>query len=353
MSELSEVQVFLGSPSDVADERARARAVVLELDRTLAKRLGLTLKATGWETDSRPGVAGGDVQSVINRQIRPRDVFVGIMWSRLGTPTEHAASGTVEEFEYSRALQRQGHRIEVLFYFCTRDVPIANTSQVMDVRAFQERIQEQGVLPREYREASEFEELLRAHLSALLFDWAGNKGGNARVGAEISGRAALLQLESAAEVVARDAISRAAVVANLVAQVERRSTLPNMEAWPAEDQCVVVERTVYSLAPALRQLGTASTELREQLNELDAVLGAALGERARLDRQTDAASYLSSLTTELVARLHEVQNRLEAEKHRWKALAEFQSRDWASILPELEETMTLLSTALAVTGAWS
>ena len=41
-----------------------------------------------------------DGQDVINRQIEDKyDLFIGIMYTKFGSPTNRAESGTVEEFE--------------------------------------------------------------------------------------------------------------------------------------------------------------------------------------------------------------------------------------------------------------
>ena len=57
-----------------------------------------SLEAVRWESHCNPGV-GSNVQSVINEQIGPTDIYVGIMWKRFGTPTGRAGSGTEEEFK--------------------------------------------------------------------------------------------------------------------------------------------------------------------------------------------------------------------------------------------------------------
>jgi hypothetical protein len=98
------LKVFIASPGDVAEERGMAESVVQELNRTLCKALCLRLELLRWETDTFPGL-GSDSQAVINEQIAEDfDIFVGILWSRFGTPTPRAESGTEEEF--NRAVAR-------------------------------------------------------------------------------------------------------------------------------------------------------------------------------------------------------------------------------------------------------
>ena len=45
---------------------------------------------------------GSDPQQIINSQVSDEyDIFIGILWTRFGTPTERAGSGTEEEFSWS------------------------------------------------------------------------------------------------------------------------------------------------------------------------------------------------------------------------------------------------------------
>ena len=61
------------------------------------------LELLRWETSTRPGI-GSEPQDIINSQIGDEyDVFIGILWGRIGSPTSKADSGTLEEFERARA----------------------------------------------------------------------------------------------------------------------------------------------------------------------------------------------------------------------------------------------------------
>ena len=52
-----------------------------------------------WEHDSTPEI-GEEPQQVINRQLlKDADLLVAMFWTRIGSPTGKAASGTVEEIE--------------------------------------------------------------------------------------------------------------------------------------------------------------------------------------------------------------------------------------------------------------
>lgn len=97
-------RVFVASPGDVAEERACLPRVVAQVNRVVGDIRGFRVEPVGYETHASPG-AGVDAQARINEQIPPDyDIFIGILWSRLGTPTLRDESGTVEE--YNLATQR-------------------------------------------------------------------------------------------------------------------------------------------------------------------------------------------------------------------------------------------------------
>src|SRR5258706_12678070 len=139
------LRVFVASPSDLGDERAILEEVITELNNTWSKDLGVYLELVKWETHAYPGV-GADPQAIINEQIADDyDVFIGLMWARIGTPTSRADSGTEEEF--SRALRKfsgDPNQIRIMFYF--KDAPIAPNDvyyvQLGKMKAFQKELGE-------------------------------------------------------------------------------------------------------------------------------------------------------------------------------------------------------------------
>jgi hypothetical protein len=116
--------------------------MILELNKSWSKSLGVTFWLVRWETDTYPGT-GADPQSIINSQIGDTyDVFIGIIWSRFGTPTPRAPSGTAEEFHRAVSRIKDGAP-DVMIYF--KDAPI-NPSRI---------------------DLKQLEKSLRAHLAAL------------------------------------------------------------------------------------------------------------------------------------------------------------------------------------------
>jgi Domain of unknown function (DUF4062) len=106
-------------------ERNQLSKVVNELNLTIsaiAPEKGVVLELVRWETNAAPGL-GADPQKVVNEQIGDYDIFVGMMWKRMGTPTTTAQSGTEEEFQRAYEKWEQDKSFPVLFYFCQQSFP--------------------------------------------------------------------------------------------------------------------------------------------------------------------------------------------------------------------------------------
>ena len=162
------VRVFVASPDDVLAEREAVEEVVQELNTTWSSTIGVRLHVVRWETDSRPGVST-DAQQVINEQIGDDyDIFLAIVWSRMGTPTPRADSGTGEEFRHALSRSRaHPDSVRIMVYFKDAPVPPSQVDieQLQRVRRFQEELRDAGILFRRFIEPEEFGKLLRIHLS--------------------------------------------------------------------------------------------------------------------------------------------------------------------------------------------
>jgi hypothetical protein len=92
-------RVMIGSPSDLGEERQAATDAVNEWNAQHADAEGAVLLPIKWETHAIP-TSGVRPQSAINDQLVDRcDILVGMFWTKLGSSTGVAASGTVEEID--------------------------------------------------------------------------------------------------------------------------------------------------------------------------------------------------------------------------------------------------------------
>jgi len=91
--------VMIASPSDVSVERTIIRDVLNEWNIINSFTRGIVLLPIGWESNSSPEM-GDTPQNIINKQVLEKsDILIGVFWTRLGTPTDEYASGSVEEIE--------------------------------------------------------------------------------------------------------------------------------------------------------------------------------------------------------------------------------------------------------------
>ncbi|HEX8210950.1 MAG TPA: DUF4062 domain-containing protein [Longimicrobium sp.] len=168
-------RLFVASPSDVAEERAVVDEVVSELNLTWSKHLALRIEVIKWETHAFPAM-GADAQSVINHQIADDyDIFLGLLWTRFGTPTPRSDSGTGEEFQraYDR-FRADPSALRIMFYFKT--APIDPTSldpdQLKRINDFREQLGPKGTLYWTFAGREDFATLLRIHLSRQVQELA-------------------------------------------------------------------------------------------------------------------------------------------------------------------------------------
>lgn len=166
------LRIFLASPDDVSDERSRIAEFVEEWNNLWSDEFRVHLKLIRWETHAFPAV-GSDGQDVINGQIGEEyDLFVGIMWKRLGTPTSRSASGTVEEFERALARYRKSGSPQLMFYF-KKVVPEDqdDVSQFQAIQQFRTNLEKEGLLHWSFLGSEQFGQLARVHLTRQMQDW--------------------------------------------------------------------------------------------------------------------------------------------------------------------------------------
>jgi hypothetical protein len=92
-------RVFIASPGDLGPERQAAVDAVHAWNDLHSETIGIAYFPVRWETHVLPE-AGRRPQEAINQQLLDgSDLLIGLFWTRLGTNTGVAPSGTVEEIE--------------------------------------------------------------------------------------------------------------------------------------------------------------------------------------------------------------------------------------------------------------
>jgi len=157
-------RVMVGSPSDVINDRKAVVEVVHEWNGVNAAEKEAILLPVLWEIDAPP-LAGQPPQQTIREElVQDSDMLISLFWTRLGSPTENAESGTAEEIE---EFVKAGK--PVLVYLSNRQYsPQAiDPEQLERLRKFMDRNRER-LLIRRYDTIEELKELLRRHLPATV-----------------------------------------------------------------------------------------------------------------------------------------------------------------------------------------
>ncbi|MHB8395568.1 MAG: hypothetical protein ACYDC5_13990 [Candidatus Dormibacteria bacterium] len=156
--------VMVASPSDVRDERTLIRGAIHEWNAHDARPNHVVLLPVMWETHSWPE-AGDRPQKILNRQLADdSDILIAIFWTRLGTPTQDASSGTAEEVA---AFQKAGK--PVLLYFLKTPVVLSSVDhkQVRALEVYRRRMSQQSYYF-EVDSPDELKSMVRDHLSHLV-----------------------------------------------------------------------------------------------------------------------------------------------------------------------------------------
>jgi hypothetical protein len=126
-------RILIASPSDVADEREIAVRVIQEWNDLHSYNRNITLLPLRWETHVAPEY-GARPQEVVNRAIVDEcDLLVGIFWTRIGSTTGEADSGTLEEIE---RVGKAGKPIMLYFSRVAVDPENIDTEQIEKLKAF-------------------------------------------------------------------------------------------------------------------------------------------------------------------------------------------------------------------------
>ena len=160
------IRVTLCAPGDVSTELNIVSQEIEEWNRLNWDATNCGIKLRYWRTDAVPDLSERP-QGVINEQlIDDSDLIIAIFWSRFGTPTGVAASGTEEEVR--RAVSKG---IRTFLYF-SRLEPIpadADSEQLSKVENFRTEMISKG-LAWSFQSRSKLREDFRKHLSEYMHE---------------------------------------------------------------------------------------------------------------------------------------------------------------------------------------
>jgi hypothetical protein len=165
----------MASPGDTAEEREACNSVINEINGSLGAQLNFRIDLKKWE-DAIPK-RGLDGQSVINDQLLQEfEIFIGIMWTRFGTPTVRAGSGTEEEFDKAYKMYSEQGKTEMWMYFNDAEIEPSRiiADQLVRVNNFKKKVAKTG-LYHQYKGVQQFEKKLRQHLTTHFMQILGSK----------------------------------------------------------------------------------------------------------------------------------------------------------------------------------
>jgi hypothetical protein len=110
-------RVLIASPSDMAEERQAATEAVNDWNAQHAAAESVVLLPVKWETHAKPQAGMGPQEAINYQLVRDCDIVVGLFWTKIGTSTGVAESGTVEEIDQFVASGRPA-----LLYFSSRPI---------------------------------------------------------------------------------------------------------------------------------------------------------------------------------------------------------------------------------------
>ena len=157
------LRVLIASPGDVQQERQAIPEVIAAWNAVNSFDRAVIIEPVKWESHAVPGL-GDRPQGMINAQLVDIcDFLVGVFWTRLGTDTGVAPSGTVEEIEEFRKAGKH-----VMLYFSSKPVDLESIDldQYQKLKDYRKKLESQGLVDK-YQDVVELREKLTRHISKV------------------------------------------------------------------------------------------------------------------------------------------------------------------------------------------
>lgn len=165
-------RVLIASPSDVAEKRQVLKNATVDWNDLNTEAMAVAVHPVMWEISSTPSMSGAP-QDVLNSQIVDKcEIVAAIFSTRIGTPTENEASGTVEEIR-----KKVAEGVPVLVYFLTKPVRPTDIDpdQLQALAEFKKWCGSQGIY-RECESDSELAQMFVRDITRVMRDITGEQG---------------------------------------------------------------------------------------------------------------------------------------------------------------------------------
>ena len=158
--------VMIASPRDIYKEPDIVRKAIREWNALHSADKGVVLIPVSWDYDVPPTM-GEHPQEVIDKHVLDKaDLLVAIFWTRIGTPTKVAISGTVGEIQKHIEAGKP-----TMVYFSNESIKPdkLDKEQYDALIRFKQECQKNGLLG-EFESADEFEKSFSRHLTKQIIE---------------------------------------------------------------------------------------------------------------------------------------------------------------------------------------
>lgn len=155
-------KIMIGCPGDIKEEIDMAMKVINHWTTLHAEQHSTVLLPIHWATSSYPE-HGAHPQTLLNGQLASKsDMLIGIFGAKVGTPTDRAQSGTIEEIE-----EHVKSGKPVMLFFRKQNDTSTPASEIEKLQTFKSNVKDQ-CLYREYDSPSTFEATFTDALELFL-----------------------------------------------------------------------------------------------------------------------------------------------------------------------------------------
>lgn len=164
-------RIMIGCPGDILEEVQIAKDVIIRWTSIHVERDKIVLLPISWDTNSYPE-HGAHPQKILNKQLGGKsDMLIGIFGAKIGSPTDTALSGTIEEIEE----HIKAGKPVMVFFRQLNDFSHTSSEELAKLESFKSNIKG-SVLYREYKDVASFEACFSDTLELFLSDtWLKDK----------------------------------------------------------------------------------------------------------------------------------------------------------------------------------
>ncbi len=164
MSYQTEVyQILISSPSAVIEEGRIVFEEINKWNSLYSKYFEIVFLPVSWKTHSIPKM-GGRSQELLNKQfVRSCDALIAMFWTRIGSSTGKAKSGTIEEIEELIALEKP---VSLYFSDLPKHQNEIDNVQYEKLKSFKEEQYLKGLV-KNFDSHEEFQEDIKKYFAKL------------------------------------------------------------------------------------------------------------------------------------------------------------------------------------------